>query len=221
MLYINIHNHTKAKNDELSIENRYNNFEQITKEGRYSIDLHPWYISAFHWKNELRAMQQASRIPSVLAIGECGLDRQCSVSFTLQEEVFAAQVQWANAIGKPLIIHCVRAWDEVLSLLKKEKNSMPVVFHGYTKNAELAQRIIAAGYYLSFGKALQYQQAKSVIASVPADKILLETDDSAFSIDAIYKLAAQALLIDNNSLSLRIQKNAATFFGAAAFNYDN
>jgi TatD DNase family protein len=220
MLYINIHSHSKAKTGEWCIENHYENFEKITETGRYPTGLHPWYVAASHWENELKALQQASRLPSVLAIGECGLDRLCPTSFTLQEAVFAAQVQWANAIGKPLIIHCVRAWNETISLLKKEKNLMPVVFHGFAKNVELAQKIVAAGFYLSFGKALQHPQMQTVFATVPVDKILLETDDSGMSIEEIYKLAAQALLIDGNSLSLQIQKNAVNFFGTAAFNYD-
>lgn len=161
-------------------------------------------------------MQKISISSDVVAIGECGLDRMCNTDFSLQEKVFAAQVQLANHVHKPLIIHCVRAWDEVLSLLKKRGNAMAAVFHGFNKNAELAQKITAAGYYISFGKALQHQQVQIAISAVPADKILLETDDTDLCIETIYEMAAQALSIDIYLLSLQIQKNAAAFFGAAA-----
>jgi TatD DNase family protein len=110
----------------------------------------------------------------------------------------------------------VRAWDDVLSLLKKEGIKAPVVFHGFNKNEVLAKKITSTGYYLSFGKALQYDQARLAISAVPIDKILLETDDADIHIETIYEMAAQALSIDINLLSLQIQKNAAAFFGAAA-----
>lgn len=217
MLYINIHSHRRTQSNEWNVENRYENFGQMAPGGRFSAGLHPWYIKEFHWENDLRALKEISVSPDVVAIGECGLDRLCKTDFSLQEKVFAAQVQLASQVQKPLIIHCVRAWDEVISLLKKEGNKVPVVFHGFSKNEALARKITDAGYYLSFGKALEYEQARLAISAVPIYKILLETDDADIHIETIYEMAAQALSIDINLLSLQIQKNAAAFFGAAAF----
>lgn len=217
MLYINIHSHHKAQNNEWHVENRHENFEKVTPGRRFSTGLHPWYIKDFYWETEFKALQKTSISPHVVAIGECGLDRLCTTPFPLQETVFMAQVQWAIQLRKSLIIHCVRAWDEILSILKTSGITVPVVFHGFNKNAVLARKISAAGYYLSFGKALQYEQARLAISDVPIDKILLETDDSDIHIETIYEMAAQALSIDINLLSLQIQKNAVAFFGAAAF----
>lgn len=217
MLYINIHSHRKRQNNEWSVENRYENFAEVTSGGLFSIGLHPWYLKEFHWESELAALQKVSISPDVVAIGECGLDKLCGTDLSLQEKAFAAQIRWANQVQKPLIIHCVRAWDEVLSLLEKERNKVPVVFHGFNKNAAVARKITSAGYYLSFGKALQHQQVRQVIAGIPVEKILLETDDADITIESIYEMTAEALSIDINSLSLQIQKNAAAFFGAAAF----
>lgn len=217
MLYINIHSHRKAQINEWNVENRYENFEQIGAGGRFSAGLHPWYIKGPHWEKQLNSLQKISISPDVVAIGECGLDKLCNTDLSLQEKAFVTQINLARQVQKPLIIHCVRAWDEVLSLLKKEKNMMPVVFHGFNKSAGLAQKIISNGYYLSFGKALQHRQVQQAVASIPVDKILLETDDADITIESVYELAAQALSIDINSLSLQIQKNAVAFFGTAAF----
>ena len=217
MLYINIHSHRRAQNNEWNVENHYENFGQMATGGRFSAGLHPWYLKEFHWENDLRALKEISISPDVVAIGECGLDRVCKTDFSLQEKIFVAQVQLANQVQKPLIIHCVRAWDEVISVLKKEENKVPVVFHGFNKNEVLARKITSTGYYLSFGNALQYEQARLVISAVPIDKILLETDDVDIHIETVYEMAARALSIDINLLSLQIQKNAAAFFGAAAF----
>ena len=84
-------------------------------------------------------------------------------------------------------------------------------------NKILAQQLIHKGFYLSFGKALQLPAIQELIKILPPDKIFLETDDAGISIEEIYVLAAQALQIDINSLSLQIKKNATTVFGDAWF----
>jgi Tat protein secretion system quality control protein TatD with DNase activity len=85
------------------------------------------------------------------------------------------------------------------------------------KNKVLAQQLAGKGYYLSFGKALQLPAMQQVLASIPLQQFFLETDDAAFSSEMVYALAAQALSIDVNTLSLQIKKNAATVFGSTVF----
>lgn len=94
-------------------------FQPGNKTGKYSAGLHPWYIDETGWKTSFEALKQFSLQNQVIAIGECGLDKVCKTSFSLQQEVFIAQLLWANEINKPLIIHCVKAFDEILGLLKK------------------------------------------------------------------------------------------------------
>lgn len=177
--------------------------------------IHPWYADPLHWEEQLLSLQEHSRHPRVLAIGECGLDKVCSTDFSLQEQVFQAQVEWANTIGKPLVIHCVRAWEEVLALLQNAGNRVPVLFHGFNKNALLARRITGKGYYISLGKALQRPGIQEAARSIPPERLFLETDDAAISIAEIYTMAARTLSIDHNSLVLQIQKNAEAVFGNA------
>lgn len=215
-MYINIHTHQPVAANEWAIQNFYKDFEKTTIAGRYSIGLHPWYIDE-NWLAQMDEIKDWSKHSNVIAIGECGLDKVCKVDFSLQQEVFRAQVQLANSIRKPLIIHCVRAWEEILHLLELQKNKVPVIFHGFNKNLVLAQKIISLGYYLSFGKSLQKPVMKALLAALPVNKIFLETDDAAISIMEIYEEAAAAFSIDVNSLVLQMQKNAATVFGAAAF----
>ena len=175
--------------------------------------LHPWKIHPPHWENDLISLQKASVSPAVVAIGECGLDRSIPIELEVQSTIFRKQIQWATMLNKPLIIHCVRAWEEVFALLKEEDFLNPVVFHGFNKNLPLALKIIEKGYYISLGKALQKESTQEVLRNIPADRFLLETDDSPISIEEIYALAADTLRIDLNSLSLQIEKNAAAVFG--------
>lgn len=212
-MYINIHSHKPPANGEWALQNLNTPDEPKPLPGLYSMGIHPWYIQPAHWENQVLALQAQSRYDQVLAIGECGLDKVCNTAFSLQEQVFRIQAEWANFIGKPLVIHCVRAWEEVLAILDKAGMQVPVLFHGFNKNEELARRITSKGYYISLGKILLRPGIQDLYQSVPAGRIFLETDDAAISIEEIYNQAANALSIDHNSLVLQIQKNAERVFG--------
>ena len=216
-MFINIHSHQSSQINECVITNLYDHFEQVVVGGNYSIGLHPWYLNELTWMEEMKALEQYSNNKNVLAIGECGLDKICTTGFLLQQQVFAAQISLANKINKPLIIHCVKAYEEVVQQLQQNNNSVPVIFHGFNKNKILAQQLIGKGFYLSFGKALQQPVIQELIKILPKDKIFLETDAAGISITEIYVSATQALQIDINSLSLQIKKNAAKVFGDAWF----
>ncbi|MBI3137878.1 MAG: TatD family hydrolase [Sphingobacteriales bacterium] len=214
-MFINIHTHQPPATGEWALQNLGENPAEIRVPGCYSAGIHPWQISPFHWEKQMDTLRRVSRLPGVLAIGECGLDKACATPFPLQETVFAAQVQWAHTIGKPLVIHCVRAWEELLSALQQLPDRVPVIFHGFNKNETLAKRITGKGYYISLGKALQKPAMQQVLAAVAPDHFFLETDDEELSIQTVYDWAANALSIDHNSLVLQIQKNAVAVFGAA------
>lgn len=215
MLYIDIHTHKPSFSLGKSILSRYDEFEQVAFPGNYSIGLHPWHIDAFYWEEQWISLVKWSSNIQVLAIGECGLDAVCSTPMDIQRQLFKAQIALSERIKKPLVIHCVGAWEEVLRLLAKQSLKIPVIFHGFNKKKALATRVMEAGYYLSFGKSLEKISSREVLVSLPPDKIFLETDDAAIDIETIYGWASQAMGIDINSLSLQIQKNAAVVFGSS------
>ena len=216
-MLINVHSHQPAVKNEWVLQSRYRHFNIPEPVGYYSMGLHPWYITTETFDKELEQLKQSSKNHHVLAIGECGLDKVCATDFALQQKAFAAQIEWANHIKKPLIIHCVRAYAEVQQLLQQQHNTVPVVFNCFNKYEKFAKQLIDKCYYLSFGKVLQQPAMQQVIQKLPADKIFLETDDATVEIETIYAWAAQALQIDILSLSLQIKKNAATVFGAGWF----
>ncbi len=212
-MFINIHTHQAAVG--FAIQNLHQDFDRVELAGRYSIGLHPWYVHAATWQQEMGHLRLSSQKGNVLAIGECGLDRACSTDYSLQQEVFGAQVQWANQINKPIIVHCVRAHEDVLQLLKQAQNKVPVIFHGFNKSLALARKIVQQGHWLSFGKVLEHERMQAVFAALPINNIFLETDDAVITIEETYQLAASILQIGTNELSLQLQTNAATVFGAA------
>jgi TatD DNase family protein len=209
--YINIHRHGPAELPEFGIENIYKNFGHPPS-SHFSAGLHPWHIEQDSWKEDFIELKKLVDIPAMLAVGECGLDKICKTDYALQKDIFIAQVQWANYIHKPLIIHCVRAYEDVMKCLETAQNRMPAIFHGFNKSLELAERLLSKGYYLSFGKSLQQEHMQAIFKKIPHNRIFLETDDAALDIEAIYTLAAAASSVPADTLSLQLKKNLHTVF---------
>ena len=171
----------------------------------FSIGLHPKDIDE-NWKKNLQVVKDISADKNCKAIGECGLDRLIAVDFELQKSVFEAQIDWANEIQKPIIIHCVRSFSETIALGNKSKVQM--VIHGFNKKNALAQELLSHGFFLSFGKAvLNRVSLQLVIKEVPLEKIFLETDDSDFEIVELYQKVADIKSISVEELQNQIQKN--------------
>lgn len=206
--YIDIHTHKQSATG-LSVINLYKDFAQAVDGTTCSIGIHPWYIQAGGLNGQLRELTTYATLPNVIAIGECGLDKATDMDWQLQVTAFTEQVRLANQLKKPLIIHCVRAYEEVLHILKEEKVAVPVIFHGFNKNVQLAERLINAGYYLSFGAALLNEvfHAAKALTHIPLERIFLETDDSAVPIEQIYETAAGWLKTGKDALILQLQNN--------------
>lgn len=171
----------------------------------YSLGVHPWYISKADF--QLKELEAYITNKQVLALGESGLDSLCSTDFALQENVFARQVVIANTMNKPLILHCVKAFPQIIQILRRHENKMPVIFHGFNRNQKLAKQLTDAGYYLSFGKAVFSKAMEPVIKELPPDQVFFENDDAAIPIAAIYEKAAHLMRMPVNTLSLQVQHN--------------
>lgn len=124
------------------------------------------------------------------AVGECGLDSTVLIPEKRQKEIFLMQIEAANQYRKPLIIHCVRKYDEILRMKKWTHVSM--IIHGFNKNEKIAADLLQNGFYLSFGKALLTSLSlQQIFQTVPVDRYFLETDDSEINISEIYAKAAE------------------------------
>lgn len=172
-----------------------------------SIGLHPWFLSAERLETELSFLNHWTASRNVLAIGECGLDKNCKTDWQLQAKAFIAQIQLANALKKPLIIHCVKAFEEVVHLLKLYKNKVPVIFHGFNKKAAIADKLVKAGHYLSFGASLLQDKNIDAFLHCPFEKLFFETDDSPNEIHQVYEKAASLLNMPLTVLAAQIEIN--------------
>lgn len=194
--FIDIHTHRfVSANDILAVQNTFAaDIPGMSKNNdRFlSAGLHPWHINASNPDPDIRLVEEVSPNPQILAIGETGLDRLCKVDFELQEAVFTKQLEIATKVNKPMIIHCVKAFSELVSLYLKSKSKTILIFHGFNNNLQTARSLLKHGFYLSFGHALLNQKSNAyrLFSQIPDDRFFLETDDSGNSIEEIYAEAA-------------------------------
>jgi TatD DNase family protein len=208
---IDIHTHKTANNNP-AIINAPLNLENLDEEKWYCVGIHPGDTTAISLEKQMVQLKTMANKKNVMAIGECGLDRLCNTALDIQKERFVAQIQLANDLNKPLIIHCVRAHDEVMMVLKKQKSNAPVLFHGFNNNIHIAEKCLNAGYFLSFGHSIFHASSAAVFKQMPLDKIFLETDDSDIDILDVYVKAAEILGVSVSYLSEQIQKNFSNLF---------
>ena len=207
MRYFNLHRHSPAKDlEETAIINIFPG-QEIPEKHLYSVGLHPWSAFENALVRDLKLVEEKGK--NAVAIGECGLDRLCELPFELQLKAFRAQIEIAANLGKPLIIHCVRAYPELISEKKASRDSLPWIVHGFRGYPEIASQLINHGFYLSFGEALMKDRhLAQIFAAVPDDRYFLETDESATGISEIYKRAALLRNTDVDEIILRQRENA-------------
>lgn len=146
-----------------------------------AVGIHPENIDE-NWNNDLAVIvEMARKEPKVRAIGEIGLDyywEKEERGRAKQQVVFAAQMDAARTLGKPVIIHDREAHGDCLEITRRypEVNG---VYHCYSGSVEMAQELLKLGYYLSFTGVITFKNARKavdVIREVPIECIMVETD---------------------------------------------
>ncbi|WP_321334078.1 TatD family hydrolase [uncultured Bacteroides sp.] len=173
-----------------------------------SVGIHPWELTADAIQDKWNWLVLAAADSRVLAIGEAGLDRMIDVPFSLQMDTFERQIEFADAVGKPLVIHCVRAANEIIELKKKFQPHNPWIIHGFRGKKEQALQYVRHGLYLSFGE--RYQE--EALCAAPADRLFLETDESTIDIHLLYQRAATVLSIPLELLTGQLKQNIGNVF---------
>lgn len=215
MQYIDIHTHQSPKAKEIQIRNIFAQDLPVPDTGYfYSAGLHPWHIGQVNAEECFQKLEREIRQKNMIAIGECGLDRSITTDFAIQEKYFIQQAILAEINSKPLIIHSVRAYSDLLKIKKELKPDIPWILHGYLANLETTHSLISHGFYFSAGLKLLSNPAKSdILRIIPAERLFLETDDSGISIQKFYLFASQIRLMEEELLADTILNNFKLLFG--------
>jgi TatD DNase family protein len=140
--------------------------------------LHPCFADQ-HSDDDLAALEEQITSSACIAVGECGLDyRNHQPDKELQLKYFEAQLAIADKHQLPVAIHSVYATEDVIQSLKKYPNLKGMI-HSYSGSYEQAKQLIKMGFYISFGGAITYDNARKlrlVAEDIPLESLLIETD---------------------------------------------
>lgn len=179
----------------------------------FSYGIHPWFLDEDNFISQICNVKAAASLVSVVAIGEAGFDRIKGPSPELQRKAFEEQVIISEINKKPLFIHCVKAWDELLASHKRLRPEMPWMVHGFRGSKELASQLINKGMYLSFWFDFVVRpESSELLREVRSDRIFLETDGADVDIRDIYKKVSSDLKITPAEFKAVIFSNFNRFF---------
>lgn len=178
----------------------------------FSAAIHPWHATKFSPEQVGTMLGKLTKQTKLIAIGETGLDKLCTADYQHQKLLFELQLEFAEKHHKPVIIHTVKSWNELIGYLKRTK--VPFIFHGYSAGIELTKQLIDLGCYLSVGKSVLRitPRFREAIQIIPLTSLFLETDDSSADIMEIYNEASKIVGLPLNDLKIQIKKNFDTLF---------
>ncbi|PKH69110.1 hydrolase TatD [Flavobacterium sp. ALD4] len=213
MKFFNFHTHSYTNQPNvLELVNQYPQ-EFDASIPFYSIGIHPWHIVEGRVESDLEIIENKLQEKNCLAIGECGLDKRIELPIDLQQAVFEKQLLLAQKHNKPVVIHCVAAFQEVIAIKKKLNITVPMIIHGFSKNEQTAKQLLDNGFFISFGKyLLRNPELESVFKSVPDDRFFLETDTVEENIDVVYALAAKYKDVNLEEIQKQINSNFQAVF---------
>lgn len=152
-----------------------------------SAGIHPWRAAEAGTEATDRLAVWASD-PRVIAIGETGLDRNYPDPGR-QLELLRLHISLSEKTAKPLVLHVVRAFGQVIDLHDTIKPRQPWIIHGFRGKPELARQLVRAGFYISFGPKFNPESLRAV----PAERRLAETDDSTLTIEEVEALHRETM----------------------------
>jgi TatD DNase family protein len=207
-MFFDVHTHIIQKENPSIFSCRQN----VIHNSYFSLGLHPWDS---HIPIDWPTFEKEIQHPLCVAIGECGIDKLQGAAIEIQLDLFKKQLKLAEKHNLPVIIHCVKAFNELIALKKELNPSVPWIIHGFTKY-NLTEVLLRSGFYLSFGKIVCDSEAlekDEILKSIPLDRVFLETDEQElFKISDIYSAFAKRIKISTLELEIAIEQNVKTVF---------
>lgn len=172
----------------------------------FSCGIHPWYSEDSD--TQMAYLNEIAPNPRIIAIGETGLDRLKGPSFEIQIPVFKKHIELSEKLRKPVIIHCVKAWEELIRVRRETHPTQPWIIHGYRGKPELTEQLLWEGFLFSVGDQINVDSMQLI----PLDAIFCETDEDEMSIREVYQQAARSLNMEIETFASHIAENVRRIF---------
>lgn len=215
-MQFNFHTHNKIVGEQSVYSLRIGESSSAsTHYGIFSAGIHPWDVHNIDLEYAIKELETMLMYKDCVALGECGLDKVFGTDLALQTKIFRDQLNLAQKLKKKvLIIHCVKAYQEILEEKKNYPNCFNWVLHGFNGGQKLIEQMLSQGFYFSLGALLLNSSTKIAQSAqhIPLDKLFLETDNSHFSIETIYRETAEIFGVSLDSLEQQIEHNIKTVF---------
>ena len=172
-LLYDVHSHN-TKSPESVYRIQQLSIGDVIPESPFSVSIHPWDVDE---NIEIDQLKPYLLSPYCIAVGETGLDK-LKGNLELQKDVFLKHIHLAKQFKKPLILHCVRAFEECMALLSEQSFTNGVLFHGFNKHPNLAHQIIKKGYYIGLGASFLKENSnfEHFLVEYNFKGVLFETD---------------------------------------------
>lgn len=179
----------------------------------FSQGIHPWDSEMSIGDDVFRKLQKQASKQNCLAVGECGLDRLKGAPLHFQIEIFTKQLDLANQLNKPVIVHCAKAFNELMAI-RKTYSEVKFIVHGFRGKRELYEQLVKANIEVSFGVHLLTDfKLQELLKQITLDKLFLESDEATENeFNKLLKLAAQLKNVSLDTLKEQLASNNKLFF---------
>lgn len=172
----------------------------------FTCGIHPWHSEDA--EAQLHYLEEIASNSRIVAIGETGLDKLKGPDLATQKQVFERHIALSEKLNKPLIVHCVKAWEELIALYKHYKPVQPWIIHGFRGKPELTKQLVKLGFQFTIGAKFRTEGLKFI----PLNILFCETDESESSIEEVYASVAQALGLELEDFAKAVANNVKTIF---------
>lgn len=208
MKILDIHTHKPAPQPEavIAVCIKPGCTPEFASEGQlYSVGVHPWDTASPVPEECFAEIEALACRDDVVAIGECGVDLTPKGGPLFRQlRVMRRQIEISEKVGKPVVIHDVKGHDIIVGMRRDLKPTQNWAIHGFRRKPEVAEMLLKAGCYISFGEEFNPDTVKMM----PADRILAETDESQLTIEQVI---AKLSMARGEDLTDQIAANSAAF----------
>lgn len=215
---VDFHTHSNIKKKDIfqiyNIDMNSDINSQVSCVDQFVIGIHPWDIDVSHSKLQLSQLREYLLNKKNVGLGECGLDRSIETDFELQVDILHEQFKLAKEYKLQfIVIHCVRAYSDIVSIYKDSNLKCPLIFHDYNGNENITRDLLKRGFFFSVGiKSITDNKRKSFhsLSIIPVSNIFFETDNSSLPINQVYEEYALFKGINVEDLKNQVWKNLST-----------